>query len=318
MWGSTTSLMPHTPIAPNKAFKGKSAAGLYGDWVQEVDWSLGGVMAALERNGLADNTLLVFTSDNGSPARDGTNMGGPAGSVKRFGHHPSGPWRGMKADIWEGGHRVPFIARWPGRVDAGTTSEEQIVLTDLMRTVAQIVGHELPEDSAEDSYDLGPALFGGVRTEPIRDHMIHHSHNGVFAIRVGDMKLILGKGSGGFTAFTPAEDAPPGQLYDLAADPGEANNLWREKPEVVAQLTELLRKHRTATRTHPFGKGTEKTGRAMDGSSRMETQPPKRIRPSSVAGEAPGRRGPEPSASRARELEWPSAPSSDHPDRTCC
>ncbi len=242
---------PHTPIAPNEQFKGKSAAGLYGDWVQEVDWSLGEVMAALERNGLADNTLLVFTSDNGSPARDGTNMGGPAGSVKRFGHHPSGPWRGMKADIWEGGHRVPFIARWPGRVAAGTTSEEQIVLTDLMRTVAQIVGHELPEGSAEDSYDLGPALFGGDRTEPIRDHIIHHSHSGVFAIRVGDMKLILGKGSGGFTAFTPAEDAPPGQLYDLAADPGEANNLWLEKPEVVAQLTELLRKYQAGTRTHP-------------------------------------------------------------------
>ena len=132
---------------------------------------------------------------------------------------------------------MPFIARWPGRIAAGTTSEEPIVLTDLMRTVAGIVGHELPEDAAEDSYDIRAALLGEERTQPIRDHMIHHSHNGLFAIRVGDMKLILGKGSGGFTRFTPAKDAPAGQLYDLAADPGETRNLWREKPEVVERLT---------------------------------------------------------------------------------
>ena len=119
-----------------------------------------------------------------------------------------------------------------------------------MRTVAGIVGHELPEDAAEDSYDIRSALLGEERTQPIRDHMIHHSHNGLFAIRVGNMKLILGKGSGGFTQFKPAKDAPAGQLYDLAADPGETRNLWRERPAVVARLTGLLREVQSGTRTY--------------------------------------------------------------------
>jgi arylsulfatase A-like enzyme len=241
---------PHTPIAPTMEFAGKSAAGLYGDWVQEVDWSLGEVMAALARHDLEENTLLVFTSDNGSPARDGTNMAGPKGSVQRFGHNPSGPFRGMKADIWEGGHRVPFIVRWPGRVTAERTSQEPIVLTDLMRTVAAIVGYELPVAAAEDSYDLGPAFFGKQGPGPLRDHMIHHSHSGLFAIRVGDLKLILGKGSGGFTKFAPPADAPAGQLYDLAADPGETENLWQDRPEVVERLSGLLHDYRTADQTY--------------------------------------------------------------------
>ncbi len=128
---------PHTPIAPSPHFIGKSEAGWYGDYVHEVDWTVGQVLAALDHGNAAKNTLVIFTSDNGSPQRDGTDMAGATGSVKKFDHDPSRPWRGMKSDAWEGGHRVPFIARWPLRVPAGKTSDEPIILTDLFRTVAQ-------------------------------------------------------------------------------------------------------------------------------------------------------------------------------------
>ena len=174
---------PHTPIAPTKRFLGMSQAGRYGDFVYEVDWTVGQVVAALERNNLADNTLLIFTSDNGSPQRDGEGMNGEIGSVKRYGHDPSRPWRGLKADIWEAGHRVPFVVRWPGHVKPNTESDEPLVLTDILRTVAQIVGHQLPADAGEDSFDMLPVLRGEFRTKFVRDHMIHHSGDGTFAIR---------------------------------------------------------------------------------------------------------------------------------------
>ncbi len=231
---------PHTPIAPSPHFLGKSEAGWYGDFVHQVDWTVGQVLDALERTGAVDDTLVIFTSDNGSPQRDGTNMSGPTGSVKKFGHDPSRPWRGMKSDAWEGGHRVPFIARWPGRVDAGATSAEPIILTDLMRTTAKLIEYELPENAAEDSFDIGPALFGENYAGPIRDHLIHHSGNGLFAIRQGKWKLILGKNSGGFTRYTPPEDAPLGQLYDLENDPAEQINLYTLHPDIVERLSELL------------------------------------------------------------------------------
>ena len=167
-------------------------------------------------------------------------MSGPVGSVKRFGHDPSRPWRGMKADAWEAGHRVPFIARWPGHTPVGTTSDEPIILTDLMRTIAGIVGHELPAGAAEDSLDIRPALEGRSLDRPIHDVLIHHSGQGVFAIREGRWKLILGRGSGGFTRFKPPDDAPPGQLYDLNADPAETTNVYLDHPDVVERLTRRL------------------------------------------------------------------------------
>lgn len=240
---------PHTPIAPSPHFVGRSEAGWYGDFVHEVDWVVGQMVAALERTGAADETFVIFTSDNGSPQRDGTNMAGPTGSVKKHGHDPSRPWRGMKSDAWEGGHRVPFIARWPERVPVGKTSDEPIVLTDLMRTIAGVIGYELPHDAAEDSFDIGPALFGGASKGPIRDHLIHHSGNGVFAIRQGDWTLILGKGSGGFTRYEPPADAPAGQLYNLANDPGERDNLYSDNPGIVERLTGLLDQFKQEDRT---------------------------------------------------------------------
>jgi arylsulfatase A-like enzyme len=232
---------PHTPIAPSPHFAGASQAGAYGDFVHQVDWTVGQVTAALERTGLAGSTLLIFTSDNGSPQRDGTGMSGPTGSVKAFGHDPSRPWRGMKSDAWEAGHRVPFIARWPGRIAASSTSDEPIILTDLMRTIATIVGHDLPADAAEDSVDILPALEGADLAAPIHDVLVHHSGNGVFAIREGRWKLIAGRGSGGFTRYAPPADAPEGQLYDLVLDPAETRNVYAEHPDVVSRLSKRLR-----------------------------------------------------------------------------
>jgi arylsulfatase A-like enzyme len=233
---------PHTPIAPSPAFRGRSGAGTYGDFVHEVDWSVGQVLATLDRNGLRENTLVVFTSDNGSPQRDGTDMSGPVGSVReRFGHDASRPWRGLKSDAWEGGHRVPFLVRWPSKVQAGAVSDQPVVHTDLFRTLASLVGHELTADSGEDSFDIGAILFAGSPSAtPARDHLVHHSGGGLFAIRVGRWKLILGKGSGGFSRWKPPGGAPAGQLYDLAEDPEEQDNQYAARPEIVARLTARL------------------------------------------------------------------------------
>jgi arylsulfatase A-like enzyme len=145
---------------------------------------------------------------------------------------------------------VPFIVRWPGRTPSGEVSSEPIILTDLMRTFATLVGHSLPEDSAEDSFDILNALEGTKAQRPIHDHLIHHSGNGVFAIRQGDWKLILGKGSGGFSRFKPAADAPAGQLYHLGDDPAEQTNLYSENPETVEKLTQLLELTRSSNRSY--------------------------------------------------------------------
>lgn len=232
---------PHTPIAPISDFQGKSEAGLYGDFVHEVDWSVGQIVEALKQAGEWDNTLLVFTSDNGSPQRDGNNMSGKIGSVKAYGHDPSHPWKGMKGDIWEGGHRVPFLASWPNRIQQNTVSDQLICLTDLMATIAGIL--DLPDDMAigEDSYDISGLLFG--HDHPVRESVVHHSLDGTFAIRLGDWKLIQGKHSGGFSKNLQIEGIPvesEGQLYQLGEDPGEERNLYPSKPEKVEELVNLL------------------------------------------------------------------------------
>jgi arylsulfatase A-like enzyme len=244
---------PHTPIAPDRPFLGKSEAGLYGDYVHQVDWSVGQVMEELSAHGLDQNTLFIFTSDNGSPQRDGTGMSGPVGSVKeRYGHDPSRPWRGMKGDIWEGGHRVPFIARWPGRIRPSSMNPSLICLTDLMATLARLVGHNLTADAAEDSFDMLSVFEDGKAGETSRRAVVLHSNTGVFSIREGEWKLILGKSSGGFTRYDPPEDAPEGQLYNLADDPSEWNNLYRSRPEVVQKLVSLLRRYKSEGRSAPF------------------------------------------------------------------
>ena len=241
---------PHTPIAPADEFEGKSEAGRYGDYVHQVDWTVGEVMRALEESGQVGNTLLIFTSDNGSPGRDGTNMAGPPNSVRKYGHNPSHIYRGIKADIWDGGHRVPFIARWPGRIPPGSVSVELIGHLDLMATFAAMTGCSLPENAAEDSYNILPALRAQKSDKPIREALVHHSVQGMFAIRQGRWKLILGRGSGGWSGRCKKGD-PPGQLYDMKQDPAEKNNVYTERLEVVAQLKRLLQSYQREGRSAP-------------------------------------------------------------------
>lgn len=239
---------PHTPIAPTKAWQGKSGLNAYGDFVLQTDWSVGEVLKALDEQGLAATTLVIFTSDNGcSPQADFPELAAK-------GHSPSHVFRGYKADIYEGGHRIPFLVRWPGKVAANTTSAQTICLTDFMRTAAEIVDVTLPENSAEDSVSILPALLGRDRS-PLREATVHHSINGSFSIRQGKWKLEFCPGSGGWSSPRPGQQdttqLPLIQLYDLESDPMEQRNLQGEHPEVVARLTALMTKLAADGRSTP-------------------------------------------------------------------
>lgn len=229
---------PHTPWVPSKAFQGRSAAKLYGDFVEQLDDSVGRIVAAAD----AANTLVIVTSDNGAPweKRDMEENGG---------HWANRMWRGQKSDAYEGGHRVPFLVRWPGKVKAGSVSEAPICHTDLMATVCAAAGIGLPREAGEDSFAIQPA-FGGAKA--VRPHLVHHSGNGVFAIREGGWKWIEGLGSGGFTApakIAPVPGGPVGQLFHVAVDPEERDDVYLKHPEQVARLTKLLNEIRSAGRT---------------------------------------------------------------------
>ncbi|MFC1608261.1 arylsulfatase [Candidatus Latescibacterota bacterium] len=241
---------PHTPIAPTDEFTGKSRAGAYGDFVHQVDHIVGEVLKALDRNGFGDDTLVIFTSDNGSPCRNGVDMNGPLNSVLDYGHNPSHIYSGIKSDIWDGGHRVPFIARWNGCIQPNTVSVETVCLVDFMATCAAIVGKKLPEDAGEDSYNILPALTGQKTERPIREATVHHSFDGMFAIRKGKWKLILGRGSGGWSS-TGKETDPPKQLYDMVKDPSEQYNMYNERPDIVENLSTLLKKYQSEGRSAP-------------------------------------------------------------------
>lgn len=228
---------PHTPIVPSPAWQGKSTLGDYGDYVMQTDAVVDMVCDALERNKMTDNTLVIFTSDNG--CSKAANIEGLA----KQGHLVSAHLRGSKADIWDGGHRVPFIVRWPDKVAPGTTSDQLICLNDFFATAAEIVDRAIPPNCCEDSVSFLPALFG----EPIastRNGIVHHSISGHFAYRQGKWKLVLARGSGGWSSPKENEvpaSAPRGQLYDLSIDPGETENLFVSKPEIVHRLFELLK-----------------------------------------------------------------------------
>jgi arylsulfatase A-like enzyme len=231
---------PHTPIVPTKEWRGRSGLNPYADFVMQTDAAVGEVLAALDQNSLATNTLVIFTSDNGcSPEADFQQLAAR-------GHDPSAKFRGTKADIFEGGHRVPFIARWPRRVKAGSATDQIICLNDFMATCAEIIGARLPDNAAEDSVSLLPVLLGTMKA-PIHEAVVHHSINGSFAIRQGDWKLVICSSSGGWSAPKPgtpaAKKLPPSQLYDLSRAIGETNNVASANPQVVARLTRLLEKH---------------------------------------------------------------------------
>ncbi len=238
---------PHRPCDIRPDFvTGKSQAGDRGDMVVLFDWVVGEVVNALDRTGASANTLVIVTSDNGA---EGTCANG-----ETYGHKANGNWRGQKADIWDGGHREPFIARWPGRIAPGGQCDAPVCLADFLATCADIVGDVLPENAAEDSFSFLPMLEGRAPEPAPRDHIIHHSGDGMFAVRKNGWKLIRGLGSGGFTEpkwLDPGPDDPPGQLYNLVTDPGETQNRWCDEPGVVQELLACLDEAIAAGRTRP-------------------------------------------------------------------
>lgn len=239
---------PHTPILPTKEWQGKSEIGPYGDFVMQTDWALGVVMDAVEKAGIEENTLIVFTSDNGCAPYIGVSK------FEQQGHFPSGNLRGYKADAWDGGHRVPFIAQWKGKIKAGSQYAGTVCLGDLMATSAELSGAKLPETAGEDSVSIVPALMGEADGQ-IREATVHHSIGGKFAIRKGKWKLLFCAGSGGWTKPNDKQAAKDGlpkvQLYDMEADIAEQKNLQAEHPEVVKELTELLESYVARGRSTP-------------------------------------------------------------------
>jgi arylsulfatase A-like enzyme len=247
---------PHTPILPTPEWQGKSGINAYCDFVMQVDDTVGQVMQALKKQGIHENTLVIFTADNGcSPAANFKEMTDKD-------HQPSYQFRGHKADIYEGGHRVPFIANWPAQIKAGTHSDQLTCLTDLFATAADIVGAKVPDNAGEDSVSILPAMEGKADT-PLREAAVHHSIRGAFSIRKDHWKLELCPGSGGWSFPKPGKDdlsdLPAIQLYDLNDDVGEQKNVQDEHPEVVKELTELLQSYADRGRSTP-GKPQQNTG----------------------------------------------------------
>ena len=230
---------PHRPCDVRPDFViGQSDAGDRGDMVVLFDWMVGQVLDALDRSGVAGETLVIVTSDNGArlTCADG----------KTYGHKANGDWRGQKADIWDGGHREPLVARWPGRIAAASSSDALVCLSDLLATCADLCAAALPDGAGEDSVSMLP-LFEGRADAHARQEVIHHSSHGMFSIRQGAWKLVDGLGSGGFTDpvhETPQRGGAQGQLYNLTTDPAERLNRWLDDPEIVERLSARLREIR--------------------------------------------------------------------------
>ncbi len=255
---------PHTPIVPSRKWQGESGLSIYGDFLMETDWVVGEVLAELDKQKLTNDTIVIFTADNGcSPQAKIPDL------IKK-GHKPNGDWRGHKADIYEGGHRTPFLLRWPGKVKAGSSSSQTICTTDLFATMADILGPhaKLPAAAGVDSFSFLTALVGKGAGKPTRPLTIHHSINGSFAIRRGPWKLALCPGSGGWSAPRPAaafknKKLPLIQLYNLSDDPAEKKNLSNQKPELVkeliGELAAAIRNGRTNTGPKQSNEGLPNT-----------------------------------------------------------
>ena len=275
---------PHYPVVPAPEFRGKTTVGDYGDFVHQTDWCVGQVMAALEKAGVADDTLVIFTSDNGPETAREVNPGA-YDRIKQYGHHSIDGLRGAKRDLWEAGHRVPFIARWPRRMPSRGLSEEPICHVDLFATVAEIVGGKVPDNAAEDSVSILRALIPTSKAL-LRDGIpiVHQGSNGHLAIRRGDWVLIAAKSG---QENGPAAGEPqwlkdergytvhdqPGELYNLREDRIQKNNLYAEKPELVRELTELLEK------LIRDGRSTPGPTQQNDVNVRIEPPPPFRPKP---------------------------------------
>ena len=247
----------HLPSFAGRVFKGKTKAGPHGDFIFELDYIVGRLMSKLDQLGYGENTLVIFTSDNGPEVPTVIDM------RKTHKHDGARPWRGVKRDQWEGGHRVPFIARWPKNIKDGSTSKQTICLTDVIATCAALTGAKIPPNAAEDSYNILPALLGQVGDKPIREYTLHQTIKLDLAIRHGNWKYLDHKGSGGnnygregewgMKQYALPERAPdaPGQLYDLAKDPGETKNLYNDHPEIVKALKEKLDEYKSSGRSAP-------------------------------------------------------------------
>ena len=244
----------HLPSFPADQFKGKTKAGPHGDFIFELDYVVGELLKTLQEAGVAENTLVMFSSDNGPEVTSTIHMRGD------HQHDGARPWRGMKRDNWEGGHRVPFIARWPGKIEPGSTSDQTLNLTDVMATCAAIVGADLPNQAAEDSENLLPALVGTAPKEMIRPYTMHQTISLALAIRKGSWKYLDHKGSGGnsyarphLKPFALPDTAPEatGQLYNLQTDPGETINLAGKHPEIVTELKAKLEQYKQSGRSVP-------------------------------------------------------------------
>ena len=247
----------HLPSFASSKFRGRTKAGQHGDFIFEFDSVVGEIMAALDRLGIADNTLLMVTSDNGPEVCSVVNM------RQDYQHDGARPWRGVKRDNWEGGHRIPFIVRWPEAVKAGRKTDQTSCLCDIMTTCASLVGAHLPDNAAEDSFDLLPVLLGEQpEARPIRTYTLHQTISLALGIRRGKWKYLDHKGSGGNNysenkelrqyALPEKEPDAPGQLYNLEEDPGETTNLYSAQPDIVEELRAKLHEYRDAGRSRPL------------------------------------------------------------------
>lgn len=230
---------PHTPILPSEAFRGKSGLNPYGDFVMEVDYMVGRIAEALGKNGISENTILVFTADNGCSPEAKFDV------LQEKGHYPSYIYRGHKADLFDGGHRIPCIVQWPAKIKPHTINQT-VCLTDFLATFATIAGYELKENEGEDSYNLLSLFVNEDEKEVIREATVHHSINGEFTIRKGDWKLLLSPSSGGWSYPRPNRDTavietlPKVQLYNMKTDPAETQNVYADHKEIVKELTALM------------------------------------------------------------------------------
>lgn len=238
----------HGPLIPHPRFRKENEIGVYGNFVSELDWSIGEILKALDDQELADDTMVLFTSDNGAVVKYE-----PINHASINGHAVNGPLRGQKTDVYEGGVRVPLIARWPGRIPAGTEDDSLIALTDMLATFADFFEFDLSADAGEDSFSFLGSLLSMPARQVTRETIVNDSFRGVFAIRRGNWKLILGQHGGGASKQPIPDDPtkPPGQLFHLGRDIGEAENEYERHPEMVEELTALLEKYRTEGRSAP-------------------------------------------------------------------
>ena len=246
---------PHEPVVPSKKFRGKSGIAPIADFVMETDWSAGQIIQAVDEAGIADETIVIFTADNGHSHYTGW------GQLVAAGHMPSGPYRGHKGDVWEGGHRVPLVVRWPEKVQAGTSSDQMVCLTDILATCAEVVKANAPSNGAEDSLSFLPALLQKNQKQG-RTRMVNHSNHGEFAYRDGSWKLV-------FRMNKPNLEKSRGlptvaELYNLKTDIAEKNNLAEKHPQIVQRMTDQLKKLIAVGTSRPGQKAANDTAVRYD------------------------------------------------------